>query len=178
MDFIKQAVVGTAAAVAAPAGYSSSQKIRWRMPTSWPKAFDLIYGGAVDIADRGQSDERRRFRDPSYAGGELVGGLEVFDAVSQGTFPLGIPHPITMSAKALLSHSTRGFPSGFNFRQQNAWLYSGGGIEQMQTIRRLQYINIPAGNTGCQMGAGFRKEVNTPMTSRDSGCGFRGLAAR
>ncbi|MCB1831415.1 MAG: twin-arginine translocation signal domain-containing protein, partial [Gammaproteobacteria bacterium] len=49
-DFIKQAAVGTAAAVAAPAVIAAPKKIRWRMPTSWPKAFDLIYGGAADIA--------------------------------------------------------------------------------------------------------------------------------
>ena len=162
-DFIKQAAVGTAAAVAAPAVIAAPKKIRWRMPTSWPKAFDLIYGGAVDIADRVKAMSGGDFEILPYAGGELVGGLEVFDAVSQGTFPIGHTASYYYVGKSPAFAFDTGLPFGFNFRQQNAWLYSGGGIEQMRKLYAdFNIINIPAGNTGCQMGGWFRKEVNTP----------------
>ena len=162
-DFIKQAAVGTAAAVAAPAVIAAPKKIRWRMPTSWPKAFDLIYGGAADIADRVKTMSGGDFEIIPYAGGELVGGLEVFDAVSQGTFPIGHTASYYYVGKSPAFAFDTGLPFGLNFRQQNAWLYSGGGIEQMRKLYAdFNIINIPAGNTGCQMGGWFRKEVNTP----------------
>ena len=102
-EFIKKAAVGTAAAVAAPAVIAAPKKIRWRMPTSWPKAFDTIYGGAVTVAERVKAMSGGNLEIIPYAGGELVGGLEVFDAVSQGTFPIG--H--TASYYYLITHETQ-----------------------------------------------------------------------
>jgi len=161
-DFIKSAAVGTAAAVAAPAVIASPKKIRWRMPTSWPKAFDIIYGGAVNIAERVKAMSDGNFEIIPYAGGELIGGLEVFDAVSQGTFPIGHTASYYYIGKSPAFAFDTTLPFGLNYRQQNAWLYSGGGIEQMRKIYNdFNIINIPAGNTGCQMGGWFRKEVNT-----------------
>ncbi|MCB1751071.1 MAG: TRAP transporter substrate-binding protein [Gammaproteobacteria bacterium] len=161
-DFIQRAAVGTAAAVTAPAIIAAPKKIRWRMPTSWPKAFDVIYGGAVNIADRVKAMSDGDFEILPYAGGELVGGLEVFDAVSQGTFPIGHTASYYYVGKSPAFGFDTGLPFGLNFRQQNAWLYSGGGIERMRKIYSdFNIVNIPAGNTGCQMGGWFRKEVNT-----------------
>jgi len=53
-------------------------------------------------------------------------------------------------------------PFGLNYRQMNAWLYYGGGIDMLNEFyntRNLQYI--PAGNTGVQMGGWYRKEINS-----------------
>lgn len=161
-EFIKSATVGTVAAVAAPAVIAGPQKIRWRMPTSWPKAFDIIYRGAVNIAEQVKVMSDGNFEIIPYAAGELVGGLEVFDAVSQGTFPIGHTASYYYIGKSPAFSFDTTLPFGFNFRQQNAWLYSGGGIEQMRKIYNdFNIINIPAGNTGCQMGGWFRKEINT-----------------
>ncbi len=162
-DFIKKAAVGTAAAVAAPAVIAADKKIRWRMPTSWPKAFDTIYGGAVTVAERVKEMSDGNFQIIPYAGGELVGGLEVFDAVSQGTFPCGHTASYYYIGKNPAFAFDTAMPFGLNFRQQNAWLYNGGGIDQMRKIYSdFNIVNLPAGNTGCQMGGWFRKEVNTP----------------
>ncbi|RME72610.1 MAG: ABC transporter substrate-binding protein, partial [Chloroflexi bacterium] len=49
-------------------------------------------------------------------------------------------------------------------RQQNAWLYEGGGLELLQELYKDKFgvIQFPAGNTGAQMGGWFNKEINSP----------------
>src|SRR2546423_2475068 len=54
-EFLKSAGVGLAAstAVAAPAIAQSMPEIKWRMPTSWPKSLDTLYGGREHFPQRG-----------------------------------------------------------------------------------------------------------------------------
>src|SRR5678809_495534 len=47
-------------------------------------------------------------------------------------------------------------------RDRNAWIYYGGGLQLVREFfRDFNIISFPAGNTGCQMGGWFRKEVRT-----------------
>jgi TRAP-type mannitol/chloroaromatic compound transport system substrate-binding protein len=53
-------------------------------------------------------------------------------------------------------------PFGMNSRQMNAWLYHGGGQELLNEFYAKHNIYaLPGGNTGCQMGGWFRKEIKT-----------------
>ncbi len=53
-------------------------------------------------------------------------------------------------------------PFGMNARQQNAWMYHGGGMQLYRDfIKDYNIISFPAGNTGAQMGGWFRKEIKT-----------------
>jgi TRAP-type mannitol/chloroaromatic compound transport system substrate-binding protein len=53
-------------------------------------------------------------------------------------------------------------PFGPNTRQNNAWWFFGGGAEAMAPLfKDYGCIAIPAGNTGCQMGGWFRKEIKS-----------------
>ncbi len=53
-------------------------------------------------------------------------------------------------------------PFGLNSRQQNAWMYYGGGIELMNEFYATKnLIAYPCGNTGAQMGGWFRKEIKS-----------------
>jgi TRAP-type mannitol/chloroaromatic compound transport system substrate-binding protein len=48
-------------------------------------------------------------------------------------------------------------------RQQLAWMHFGGGLElYREFLKEYNVIHFPAGNTGCQMGGWFRKELKTP----------------
>ena len=176
-DFLKKAAAGTvgaATAVAAPAVIAGPKKIRWRMATSWPKAFDTIYGGAVTVAERVKAMSGGNFQIIPYAGGELVGGLEVHDAVSQGTVQMGHTASYYYIGKNPAFAFDTALPFGLNFRQQNAWLYNGGGLEQMRKVYDdFNIVNFPAGNTGTQMGGWFRKEVNTVAALSALGSGLR-----
>ena len=54
-------------------------------------------------------------------------------------------------------------PFGLNSRMQNAWQYFGGGLELMNDFyKKATSTRIPCGNTGCQMGGWFRKEIKEP----------------
>ena len=58
-------------------------------------------------------------------------------------------------------------PFGLNARMQNAWMYHGGGMELMNEFYKKFNIHaLPAGNTGCQMGGWFRREIKTPADLR------------
>ncbi len=49
-----------------------------------------------------------------------------------------------------------------NARQQNAWMYHGGGRQLYNDfLKSYNIISFAAGNTGAQMGGWFRKEIKT-----------------
>src|SRR4029079_9189104 len=90
-EFLKAAGVGLAAstAVAAPAIAQSMPTIKWRMPTSWPKSLDTIYGGAEMMCKAVGEPTDGKFTIQPFAGGEIVPGLQVVDAVQNGTVEIG-----------------------------------------------------------------------------------------
>src|SRR3954464_8823885 len=90
-DFIKVTGVGAAAAatMAAPAIAQSMPEIKWRMPTSWPKSLDTLYGGAEMMAKMVAEATDNKFQIQTFAGGEIVPGLQVLDAVQNGTCEIG-----------------------------------------------------------------------------------------
>jgi len=97
-----------------------------------------------------------------FAGGELVPGLQVLDAVQSGTVQCGHTASYYYVGKnpALAFGTT--VPFGLTAQQQNAWLYNAGGLEAMQKLYAdFNIINFPAGNTGAQMGGWFKRQINT-----------------
>lgn len=163
-DLIKKAATGAVAGgavVAAPYVRAASPRLRWRMATSWPISLDTIYGGVVFLAKRVAELTDGRFQIRPYAGGELVGGLQVFDAVQANTVEMGHTASYYYVGKAPALAFDTCLPFGLTFRQQNAWMYYLGGHELMNKTLFSQFniVSMPAGNTGCQMGGWFRKPV-------------------
>jgi len=53
-------------------------------------------------------------------------------------------------------------PFGMTTRQNQAWWYFGGGAEALgPLLSEYGCVAIPSGNTGCQMGGWFRKEIKS-----------------
>src|SRR5208282_2806103 len=168
-SFLQHAGVGLAGGVvAAPAiGQGTDPEIRWRLASSFPKSLDTLYGAADLIAQRCAAATGGRFRIQVFAAGELVPGLEVLDAVQNATEQCAHTAPYYFFAKDPTFAFACAAPFGLNARQQNAWMYHGGGLELMREFMRdYNVYNIPAGNTGAQMGGFFRKEVKTPADLR------------
>ena len=95
-----------------------------------------------------------------FAAGEIVGGLQVLDAVQNGTVECGHTANYYFFGKDPTFAFAASIPFGLNARQQNAWMRHGGGLELMREFfREYNCYNIPAGNTGAQMGGWFRKEI-------------------
>jgi TRAP-type mannitol/chloroaromatic compound transport system substrate-binding protein len=132
------------------------------MATSWPKSLDTLYGGAELVSRRVAAMTNGKFNIKVFAAGEIVGGLQVLDAVQNGTVECGHTAPYYYFGKDPTFAFSCAVPFGMNTRQQNSWMLHGGGLELMREFfKEYNCINIPAGNTGAQMGGWFRKEIKT-----------------
>lgn len=137
-------------------------KINWRLASSFPPSLDTIYGGAEVLAERVEALSEGRFRIRPYASGELVPALQVLDAVQQGTVQVGHTASYYFIGKNPALAFDTSMPFGLTARQQNAWLYGGGGLELMRELfADFGILNFPAGNTGTQMGGWFRREIGS-----------------
>ena len=168
-SFLKKAGLGLAAGAAAAPGIVNAQApaaglptISWRMATSWPKSLDTLFGGAEHVAKRVSAATGGKFTIKVFAAGEIVGGLQVLDAVQNGTVECGHTATYYYFGKDPTFALSCAVPFGPNSRQQNAWMYHGGGLELMREFYKgYNVMQFPAGNTGCQMGGWFRKEIKT-----------------
>ncbi|MET4071866.1 TRAP-type mannitol/chloroaromatic compound transport system substrate-binding protein [Bradyrhizobium sp. S3.2.6] len=165
-DFIKVTGLGAAGAatLAAPAIAQSMPEIKWRMPTSWPKSLDTLYGGAEMMAKMVAEATDNKFQIQTFAGGEIVPGLQVLDAVQNGTCEIGHTASYYYFGKDPTFTFGSSVPFGPNMRINQAWYMLGGGKEILNEFyKKYNVVSLLAGNTGCQMGGWFRKEVKTPQ---------------
>lgn len=165
-DFISGAAIGatTAAAsvLATPAVAQSNPRISWRLQSSYPRSLTTVYGGAEKLADYVSKLTDGNFEINVFAGGEIVPGLQTIDAVMNDTVEMG--HTISAYKQGADPTWTlgTGIPFGLNARQQNAWFYHGGGNALLDPFYEQNgLVAFPIGNSGCQMGGWWRREVNT-----------------
>jgi TRAP-type mannitol/chloroaromatic compound transport system substrate-binding protein len=155
-------VAGTAAGSLAAPAIAQAPAVRWRYVTSWPKSLDTVHGSAELLAKRVAQLTDNKFEIRVFASGEIVPALQVFDAVQNNTVECG--HTLTSFyiGKNPAFAFDAGVAFGMNTRQQNAWLYYGGGLDLMRELfKRDNILPIPCGNVGVQMGGWFRKEIKT-----------------
>src|SRR5262245_16670435 len=162
-EFLQAAGLGAAAAaVAAPAIAQSSREVKWRMTASWPKSLDTLYGGCEYFAKRIAEITDNKFQIQVFAAGEIVPGLQVLDAVGNGTVEMGNTAMYYYWGKDPAFTFGTALPFGLNSRQMISWLRHGGGEELLNDLlKNYNCIGFAAGNTGAQMGGWFRKEINT-----------------
>ncbi|WP_333794706.1 TRAP transporter substrate-binding protein [Hyphomicrobium sp.] len=168
--FLKVAGAGGAASAvaaceppAAPAIVESMPSLSWRMTSSFPKSLDTIYGAAEIFSRYVAEMTDGRFNIQVFAAGEIVGGLQAADAVSNGTVEAAHTASYYYWGKDPTFAIPTCIPFGLNCRMQNAWMYEGGGIDLMNDFYKpYNFFALPGGNTGAQMGGWFRKEINTP----------------
>jgi TRAP-type mannitol/chloroaromatic compound transport system substrate-binding protein len=92
--FIKTAGVGAAgvaaaSTVSAPAIAQSMPSVKWRLTSSFPKSLDTLYGGSELFAKVVGEMTDGKFEVRAFASGEIVPGLQVADAVQNGTVEAG-----------------------------------------------------------------------------------------
>jgi TRAP-type mannitol/chloroaromatic compound transport system substrate-binding protein len=163
-DFIKVTGLGVAGAatIAAPAIAQSTPEIKWRMTTSWPKSLDTLHGGAEMMAKVVGEATDGKFQIQTFAAGEIVPGLQVLDAVQSATVEMGHTAPYYYFGKDPTFTFGSSIPFGPNMRINQAWYMLGGGKELLNDFfKGYNVTSLLAGNTGCQMGGWFRKEINT-----------------
>ncbi len=152
--------------VGAPA-VQTRPRVMWRLASSFPRGLDTIWGSAEMLGEVTASLTGGRFQIRPYPAGELVPGLQVMDAVQQGTVQVGQSTSYYYTGKNQALAFDAGVPFGMTARQQDAWLNEGGGGEVIRGVfADFGIISFPAGNTGGQMGGWFRREVNSPEDLR------------
>ena len=73
-----------------------------------------------------------KFQIRVFAAGEIVPGLQVVDAVQNGTVECGHTASYYYVGKDPTFAFDTAIPFGLNTRQHNAWMYCGGGLELMR----------------------------------------------
>jgi TRAP-type mannitol/chloroaromatic compound transport system substrate-binding protein len=173
-DFLKKTVIAAAGGSTLLAGCAKAENsqgaaninlgktFEWRMVTTWPPHFPILGEGADKIAKMIGTMSGGRLKIQVYGGGELVPALESFDAVSAGTAHMGHSASYYWAGKAPASQLFTSVPFGMNTQQTYAWILYGGGLQLWEELYSpFNLIPLPGGNTGCQMGGWFNKEINS-----------------
>ena len=165
----RNVLAGTAAAgVAAassfpkPAIAQSAPELKWRLTSSFPKSLDTIYGAAEVFSKAVAEMTDNKWQIQVFAAGEIVPGLQAADAVTNGTVEMCHTASYYYVGKDPSFAFGTAIPFGLNSRMQDAWLFEGGGQELLNEFYAKYNIHsLVCGNTGCQMGGWFRKEIKT-----------------
>ena len=134
----------------------------WKLITSWPKNLPALGTSPEHFADIVEQMSNGRMRITVYGANELVGGLEVFDAVSQGVAEIGHTGAYYWQGKIPAAAFFSSIPFGMTGEEMNAWLTYGGGNELWRELYApFNLIPVRGGNSGTQMFGWFNREINS-----------------
>ncbi len=173
------ALAGAGASIAAPAIAQTAPNIRWKLASSFPANLELLRGGAQVFADAVREQSDGRFTIDIEPAGGPVGALDVLQATQDGRIDCGqtVLHYFWGQEPALVFAT--GVPFGMNAREQNAFFRRGGGNDLInEVLVDHKVVALPMGNTGCQMGGWFRKEITSTADLRGLKFRVSGFAAR
>jgi TRAP-type mannitol/chloroaromatic compound transport system substrate-binding protein len=141
--------------------------IKWRMPTSWPKSLETIYGGADMMAKGVGEATDGKFQIQVFAAGEIVPGLQIVDAVQNGNVEIG--H--TASYYYFGNDPTFAFGTsvafGPNARLNQGWFTVGGGKEALNEFyKKYNSIACLPATPDARWAAGSARRSTPSTTSR------------
>jgi len=146
----------------ASSAVSNDTVYNWKMITSWPKNLPAIGTTPEAFAERVRKMSNGRMNIRVYGANELVGGLEVFDAVSQGVAEIGHSGAYYWQGKIPATPFFSTIPFGLTGTEMNAWLTYGGGNELWRELYEpFNLIPVRGGNSGTQMFGWFNREINS-----------------
>lgn len=156
------AAVGAAGAFSFPTPSIAKGITEWKMVLTWQKVLPGLGTGAVRLAERISEMSGGKLQIKVFGGGELVPAMGVFDAVAGGTAEMGHTAAYYWMSKNKASAFFCTVPGGLNEQEQNGWLYFGGGKQLWDELYgQFGLVSFPAGNTGCQMGGWFNREIKS-----------------
>src|SRR5262245_66620050 len=103
--------------------------MKCRLTASLPKSLDTLYGAAEHLSKRIGELSENKFQIQAFAGGEIVPGLQVLDAVQNGTVEMGHTASYYYFGKDPTFAFGTAVPFGPNQRINQAWYMLGGGRE-------------------------------------------------
>ena len=157
--------LSAAAATQAVAQAPALPNIKWRCASSFPKSLDTIYGGAEVLSKRLSAITGGKFQIQVFAAGEIVPAFSTVDAVQNGTVECThtASYYFVGKNKAFAFDTT--LPFGLNQRQQNAWIYYGGGLQLVREFFKDTTSSLsPPATPACRWAAGGgRKSKPLPI---------------
>ncbi len=178
--FARLAAMSTAA-VASPA-IAQQASIKWRLASSFPRSLEGLWGASPTVAKFVAEMSDGKFTIEPFAAGEIVPGLQVLDAVGNGTVECGHSYAGYYIGKNPALIFDGSMPFGMTPRQHYAWYLFGDGKKLVDELYDgFGIVSVPMGNTGGQTFGWFRKELKTPadfngIKMRVAGFGGRVLA--
>src|SRR5690349_20853950 len=145
--FARIAAAGTAATLASPT--IAQGAIKWRLTSSFPKSIEGLWGASPTVARLVHEMSDGKFEIQPFAAGEIVPGLQVLDAVANGTVESGFTYMGYYIGKNPAAIFDASLPFGLTPRQHAAWLNFGGGRALVDELYDgFGVVAITAGNTG------------------------------
>src|SRR4051794_35734911 len=121
-QFTPAAAASLAALAAAPAmAQTTNEVVKWRLASSHPKNLDNLWNAAQTIATVAGEMSNGKFTITTFAGGEIVPGLQVLDAVSNGTVECGHTYMGYYIGKEPAFIMDASVPFGMTPRMHHAW---------------------------------------------------------
>ena len=153
--------VATAATLTSmsPRKVFSQSKEEWRAITAWgeePNEHMKLFAKMVNEGTEGLLTIK------FYGRGELVPFPKTIEAVGDGTVEMGTGSPSFWKRNIPPMAYLHNTPFGLTAQEQNTWFAFGGGQELADEVyAKVGCKFFPFGNTGCQMGGWYNKEINT-----------------
>jgi TRAP-type mannitol/chloroaromatic compound transport system substrate-binding protein len=179
--FVRSGAAGAigSSLLAAPAIAQSQPVLKWRLTSSFPRNLDTIFACAETFARTISEATDGRFHIQVFPPSEIVPGLQAADAVTNGSVEMCQTSSYYYVGKDPTFAFGTAVPFGMNARQQNAWLYFGGGQELLNAFyEKYKVYSLPGGNTGAQMGGWFRREIKSVADLNGLKMRIAGLAGR
>ena len=140
----------------------TKKKFKCTMVTTWPAGLDVLQEGCERLAKRINELSEGQLEIEVFASGELVPGLESFQAVSDGTVEVGSGASYYWAGKEPATQWFAAVPFGMNAQGMSAWFHGADGLKLWEeTYAPYNLIPRPGGSTGVQMGGWFNKEINS-----------------
>lgn len=152
----------TAPVLAAPAVAQSAPEITWRLTSSFPKSLETMFGTAQLLCRHVAEATDNRFQIQPFPPGELAQSHQALGAVASGSVECAHTSMSFYASKDPTLGFGSGIPFGLNSRHHLSWWTFGGGADIVSAaLKRFNVVALPAGLSGTQMGAWFKKEIAT-----------------
>jgi TRAP-type mannitol/chloroaromatic compound transport system substrate-binding protein len=143
-----------------------------RMVTDWPQGTPGYHASAVRLAETIGVATGGRIKIDVFPAGTLVRPFETFDAVGAGVADMYHTYEGYFEKKSPALQFFATMPFGLTADELFAWVQYGGGQELWDALSgQFNVKALLCGNSGCQMGGWFTREMTSPE-------GFRGLRYR
>jgi TRAP-type mannitol/chloroaromatic compound transport system substrate-binding protein len=184
----RRSFLTTAGAVAVVAGAPTmidvpnviaQPRFRWRMPTYWAPANDVLLGGAQQFARIVDEMSGGRLKIDVFAGGALMAPSDVFDACAQGSVEMYNAAAHYWAGKEPAVQWFSAVPFGLDPIATYTWYYHGDGLKLWEeTYATFNLVPRPSGATGPQMMGWFRRKISAMADFNGLKMRIPGLGAR